>query len=175
MHHNFSNSLFSKKADVTLVFIKEKKFLKTNYRPVSILPTVSKIYERCLYDEINEYFQPFFSKLQCGFCKGHSVQHCLLVLIEICRKVLDKRGFACLLLTDLLKAFDCLDHELLAAKLHANGFNIKSLEIIHSYLYDESKELKLTLHLVIGMQNQPYRKDQLKDLFFLTFASSLTL
>ena len=72
--------------------------MKTNYRPVSILPTVSKIYERCLYDQINEYFQPLFSKLLYGFCKGHSAQHCLQVLIEKYRKVLDKQGFADLIL-----------------------------------------------------------------------------
>ena len=60
LHHNFNNSLFSnkfpkylKKADTTPVFKKDEKFLKTNYRPVSILPTVSKIYERCLYDQMN--------------------------------------------------------------------------------------------------------------------------
>ena len=107
------------------------------------MPTVSKIYERCLYDQINEYFQPLFSKLQCDFRKGHSAQHCLLVLIEKCRKVLDKRGFAGLLLTDLSKAFDCIDHELLIAKLHAYGFNIKSLEFIHSYLYDRIQRVKI--------------------------------
>ena len=86
-----NNSLFStkfpkylKKADITPVFKKDEKFLETNYRPVSVLPTVSKIYERCLYDQINEYFQSLFSKLQCGFRKGNSAQHCLLVLTEKC-------------------------------------------------------------------------------------------
>ena len=147
LHHNFSNSLFSnkfpkylKKAPITPVFKKDGQFLKTNYRPVSILQTVSKIYERCLYDQINEYFPPLFSKLQCRFCKGHSTKHCLLVLIE---KVLDKRGFAGLLLTDLSKAFDCIDHELIIAKLHAYGFNIKSLELIPSYLYDQIQRVKI--------------------------------
>ena len=96
---------------MTQVFKKDGKILKTNYRPVSILPTVSEIYERCLYDQVNEYFQPLFSKLQCGFRKGHNAQHCLLILIEKCRKVLDKRDFAGLLLTDLSKAFDYIDHE----------------------------------------------------------------
>ena len=68
---------------------------------------------------------------------------CLLVLIEKCRKVLDKRGFAGLLLTDLSKAFDCIDHELQIAKLHAYGFNIKSLEFIHSYLYDRIQRVEI--------------------------------
>ena len=63
-------------------------------------------------------------------------QHYLLVLIEKCRKVLDKAGLAGLLLTDLSKVFDCIDHELLIAKLHAYGFDIKFLRLIHSYLYD---------------------------------------
>ena len=65
LHHNFNNSLSSnkfpkyfKKADITPIFKKDEHFLKTSYRPISILPTVSKIYERRLYDQINEYFQP---------------------------------------------------------------------------------------------------------------------
>ena len=73
------------------------------------MPTKSKIYERCLYDPINEYFQPVLSNLQCGFRKGYSAQLCLLVLIEKCDKVMDKGGFAGLLLTDLSKAFDYID------------------------------------------------------------------
>ena len=151
MHHNFKNPLFSnnfpkflKKADITSVFKKDEKFLKTNYRPVSIFWTVSKIYERCLYDKINEYFQPLFSKLQFGFRKGHIAQHCLLVLTEKCRKVLDKQGFAGFLLTDLTKAFDCFNHELIIIKLHAYGFNIKSLELIHSFLYDQIQRVKIS-------------------------------
>ena len=98
--------------------------------------TVSKLYEQCLYDQINEFFQPLLSKLQCGFHKGHNAQHFLLVLIEKCGKVLDKHNFSGLLLTDLSKAFNYNDHERLIAKLKTYGFNIKSLELIHSYLYD---------------------------------------
>ena len=55
---NFQNNL---KRQIKLRFLKkDEKFLKTNYRPVSILPTVSKIYEQCLYDQINEYSQNYF-------------------------------------------------------------------------------------------------------------------
>ena len=61
---------------------------------------------------------------------------------------MDKRGFAGLLLTDLSKAFDCIDHELLIAKLHAYGFNnIKSVEFIHSYLYDRIQRVKINSSL----------------------------
>ena len=136
--HNFNNSLFSKvfpsslkKADITPVYKKDEKFLKNNYRPVSILPSVSKIYERCIYDQVNDYFHPLFSILQCGFRKKFNAQHCLLVLVGKCREVLDKRRYAGILLTDLSKAFDCINHELLIAKLHAYGFSLESLTFIN--------------------------------------------
>ena len=74
LYHNFNNSLFSKvfpnslkKADITPVLKKDENVLKNNYRSVSILPSVSKICERCIYDQINDYVHPLFSKLQCGF------------------------------------------------------------------------------------------------------------
>ena len=96
--HNFNNFLFSKvfpsslnKADITPVYKKDEKFLKNRSRPVSILPSVPKIYERCIYDQINDYFYSLFSKLQCGFRKEFNAQHCLLVLVEKCLEVLDKR------------------------------------------------------------------------------------
>ena len=56
---------------------------------------------------------------------------------------MDKRGLAGLELTDLSQAFDCIDHELLIAKLHVYGFNIKSIELIHSYLYDRIQRVKI--------------------------------
>ena len=76
LYHNFNNSLFSKvfpnslkKADITPVFKKEEKFLKNNYRTVSILPGVSKIYEGCIYDQISDYFHPFFQDCNVDFEK----------------------------------------------------------------------------------------------------------
>ena len=76
--HNLNNSLFSKifpsslkKADITPIFKKDDKFLKNNYRPISVLPSVSNIYERCIYDQINDYFHPLFSKLQCGLIMNY--------------------------------------------------------------------------------------------------------
>ena len=72
--------------------IKKSKISKENYRPVSILQNVSKIYERCLYDQIATFFELIFSTYQCGFHKGYSTQHCLLALIEKWEKTLDTGG-----------------------------------------------------------------------------------
>ena len=71
-----------KQAEVIPVFKKEEKLDKPNYRPVSILPVIPKIYERLTYDKMYKYFDQIFSKFQCGFCKGFSTQNCLLHMIE---------------------------------------------------------------------------------------------
>ena len=117
--------------------------MKYNYRPVSILPSVSKIYQRSICDQINDCFHPFFSKLQCGFRKEFNAQHCLLNLVENCPEVLDKRGYDRFLLTDLSKASDCINNELLIAKLHVYGFTLKSLKFIQSYLTNRIQTVKI--------------------------------
>ena len=85
----FSESFFPddlKRAEVIPVFKKDikkdSKILKENYRPVSILSNISKIYETCLYNELSNYFQDIFSDYQFGFRKGISAQQCLIILIE---------------------------------------------------------------------------------------------
>ena len=59
-----------KNEDITPIFKKSDRLLKMNYRPVSILLTVSKVYEKILYAQICEHFNKIFSKLLCGFRKG---------------------------------------------------------------------------------------------------------
>ena len=65
--------------------------------------------------EVNNLKITLFSKFQCGFRKGFNAQHCLLAMIEKWRKTLDKGGERGAVLTDLSKAFDCIDHNLLIA------------------------------------------------------------
>ena len=115
----FPNDL--KKPDVIPVYKKRSKLPKENYRPISILPNISKLYERRLYDQISKYFETIFSKFQCGFRKGYSAQHCLLAMIEKWKTAVDNGGVFAALLTDLSKAFDCIPHDLIIAKLAAYG------------------------------------------------------
>ena len=58
------------------------KYLKGNYRPVSILSNISTIYETCLCNELSSYFEDTFSVYQFGFHKGISAQQCLITLIK---------------------------------------------------------------------------------------------
>ena len=111
----FPNSL--KKADIKPVYKTDSRNGKENYRPVSILPNLSKIYGRCMYTHINKYFGPILSKCQFGFRKGYSAQKCFLIMIEKWRASLDQNGTCAALLPGLSKAFDCLPHDLLIAKL----------------------------------------------------------
>ena len=81
INHSTNNNTFPeqlKLADVKPIFKKNSRTDKENYRPVSILPNISKIYERCLYKQLYDYFDVIFSRNQCGFRKGFSVVNCLL-------------------------------------------------------------------------------------------------
>ena len=66
-----------------------------------------------------KYFEQILSKYQCRFRQGYKTQHCLLMMVEKWREALDNGGLVGALLTDLSKAFDCIKHVLLIAKLAA--------------------------------------------------------
>ena len=99
---------FFKLADVTPLHNKGGKDLKENYRPVSILPTLSKAFEMIIFAQISVFFDNFFLKYQCWFQEDYSTQH---------KKCVDKGKILDALLTDFSKAFDCHNHVLFTAKL----------------------------------------------------------
>ena len=132
-----------KLADVTPIFKNKIKLSKENYRPVSVLSALSKIFERLMLYQINDYMKDKLSIFLCGFRKGMGAQNCLLFIVEKWRKSLDKRGKCGVLLTDLSKAFDCLVHDLLIAKLHAYGFDYLALKLILSYLTGRKQRVRV--------------------------------
>ena len=75
-----------KKADVSPVFIKRNHNDKSNYRPVSILPSLSKIHERLIYNQINQIAENALSIFQCGFHTKNSTKHTLIAMIQKAKK-----------------------------------------------------------------------------------------
>ena len=64
------------------VFKKLDPSYKANYRPVSVLLLLSKVFEKFIYDQLYEYLENFLNELLCGFRKAHSTQHALFKLIH---------------------------------------------------------------------------------------------
>ena len=83
---------------------------------------------------MSTFFEDIFNKQQCGFRKGYYTQQCLLKMLEKWKRSVDGGKAFGALLTDLSKAFDCLDHELLIAKLNTYGFSLPDLRLINDYL-----------------------------------------
>ena len=107
---------------------------------ISILSNVSKIYERCLYSQLYDYFdENIFLQYQCG----SRTQHALLVMIEKMKIARDNKEFCAAILTDLSKAFDCICHDLLIAKLNTYEFDRNALKLIYNYLSDRSQKAKV--------------------------------
>ena len=86
-----------------------------------------------MYDQMFLYIETFLSPYLFGYRKGHSTQQCLLVMVEMWRKTIDSKKVAGAILTDLSKAFHCLSHDLLIAKLDAYGFGKSALKFIYDY------------------------------------------
>ena len=114
-----------------------------NYRVVSILPTLSKMLEWILFGQISVYFDKSLSDQQYGFQKGCRMQHCLLNLLEIWKNSVDKDKVFGALVTDISKAFDCFNYELLTAKRSAYGFTLPALRLIHDYLSNRKQRTKI--------------------------------
>ena len=139
--HQFNEAICSSKfpatfkfANVTPVFKKGNRNQKDRYKPISILPIISKIFEKLICRQLSNHFDNIFSKFQCGFRKGVSAQHCLLLMIDKWKTAVDNNKVFGAILTDLSKAFDCICHGLLVAKLHAYGLSLPALKMNQDYL-----------------------------------------
>ena len=115
----------------------------TLYRPLNICTSFSKILERYNLNSMLEYTNKILSKHISAYRKGYNCQHVLLKLTEDWRKYMDENKIIGGLLMDLSKAFDCLPHELLIAKLEAYGFEKKTLSSFLSYLKNRKQAVNI--------------------------------
>ena len=113
---------------------KPDKYGVLNYRPVSILNTFSKIYEKVIKNQLVSYFDKYLSPFISAYRKNYSTQQVLIRLLEEWREKLDENFVVGAVLMDLSKAFDCISHDLIIAKLAACEIARETLKLIYSYL-----------------------------------------
>jgi len=132
----FPNKL--KLAKVIPIYKKESENLLENYRPISILPTISKVFEKALFNQIHQHFkdnQLYFSN-QYGFRESHSTEQAVLEIVDRVTLEMNEGNTPLNIYIDLSKAFDTIDHSILLQKLQYYGLNGASLSLIQNYLTD---------------------------------------
>ena len=125
-----------KLARVIPIFKSGKEILITNYRPVSILPVYSKLFERLMYDRIMDFItkQNLLYKYQFGFRNNHSTSMALITLIDNIMSSIDKGNMVLGVFLDFKKAFDTVNHSILLQKLHRYGIRGIAYKWIENYL-----------------------------------------
>ena len=97
------------------------------------------MFEKIICRQLSNHFDNILSKFQCDFRKDYSPQHCLLLMIDKWKKAVDNHKVFGAVLTDLSKAFDCISHDLLIAKLNAYGLFLPALKLISDYLQNRKQ------------------------------------
>ena len=114
-------------------------FGKVNYRPVSLLPPVSKVYETINFNQISTYFKPYFSNLLTSFRKNHNTQRSSLKALELWKEALNKGKSVAATFMYLSKAFDNRNHNLLTTKLGAyTAWKLSVLRVILVRIFPHS-------------------------------------
>lgn len=113
-------------------------------RPVSVIPTIAKIFEKIMFLQINEYINKnnILPHFQSGFRKNYSCETALLKVINDIIRDLDQDLFVILIMLDFSKAFDTISHEVLLSILHHIGFNSNSITLLKSYLSERAQIVK---------------------------------
>ncbi len=121
----------------------QNRITEKNYCPVSVLNSFSKIFEKTVKNQLSQHIGNCLSIFIAAYRSAYSTQHVLLRIIEEWRQNLDNDFLVGAILMDLSKAFDCIPHDLLVAKLHAYGFDEPALVFIYSYLKGREQSVRI--------------------------------
>lgn len=128
-------------AKITPVYKKGDPKLVDNYRPISLLPAFSKVFERIIHNQLSDYFttNKLLSKAQYGFRSGHSTEMASLELTDRILDIMNSDKIPFCIFMDLSKAFDTIDYDILLSKLNHYGLSESALSLFRSYLQNRKQ------------------------------------
>ena len=146
---SYRNNIFPdcmKKASITPIYKKDDSDIIANYRPISILPCLSKIIEQSASNQLIKYLEDhnLLSRCQNAYRKKHGTQTCLFQVINCIQKYLDEKELVAIVSLDLSKAFDAINHDMLLQKLIKLGLSESALCWIKSYLSNRKQCTKFS-------------------------------
>ena len=132
-------------ANVRPIYEKDKRGEENkNYRPVSVLSSFSNVSQKFSQEYITPFVDKFLSEFISGYKGAYSTNHVLLRFIEQWKSTLDNKNMVGAVLMDLSKAFDCIPHNLVIAKLHAYDVSENSLTFFYSHLKRRKQDVKIS-------------------------------
>lgn len=139
----FPNRL--KLSTVTPIFKNGDKTCMENYRPISILSQIDKVFETIIYDQINSFLEEhnIMDNLQYGFRAGRGCQDAVCKILNHISKLNDTGMSVIVISLDISKAFDSVSHQILLRKMHFLGFRGPSFELMESFLKDRRQIVKV--------------------------------
>ena len=130
-------------AEISPIYKKGNNMDVSNYRPVSILPIMSKIYEKEMVRQLLSYFENIFSQFISGFRPPHSCETVLLRMVENIKLSLDQGQIVSAIITDLSRAFDSIPYKLFVSKLHDYGLSMSACELMFNYYSNRKQRVKM--------------------------------
>ena len=134
-----------KTARVTPIYKKGVKSDPGNYRPISVLSQVNKVFEKILHKRLYKYLSKFkiLYEYQFGFREGHSTTQALVEITDRLKKAIDEKMLTCGIFIDLTKAFDTVDHAILLDKMYNYGIRGNVHNLFKSYLSNRQQYVKV--------------------------------
>ena len=137
-----------KKSKIIPLYKKGDSSLLSNYRPISLLPTISKVFERIIYNQLYQYFSDneLLAEQQYGFCAQHSTEYAAIKLFDHISKEMDSGNTPTALYIDLSKAFDTLSFDIILQKLKHYGVMGTELRLLTDYLTNRKQYVVFNNH-----------------------------
>ena len=153
-----------KTAKVIPIYKKGDETLFCNYKPISILPAISKVIETIIYNQLDSFLKrrKLMYDSQYGFRKEHSTEFATLELIDRILTRMDNKEIPINIYLDLSKAVDALDHSILIDKLEFYGVKGVALDLLKNYLTNRKQyvEFEDAQSDILNISTQAYLKNQ---------------